>query len=168
MHLLHPAALPLLLLAVTPPPTAALQNIFIGYMAICDSVYHAIVGFDTVAWFTDAPICKVGTLTNLQVPGPESWGCTGGPFTIQGHTGITFTGCNAPNPGCVYTNPYPAYVYDNGVLALKCEKVAITGDPCNYYNNTAYPTTSCSVLGNCTASSGAYVLITERCVNLNS
>lgn len=66
-------------------------------------------------WFSDAPVCKKENRvdTGSRVYGPRGL-CTQGPYTLQGHGGITFTGCGGANGDA------PTGVRDNGVPALRC------------------------------------------------
>ena len=87
---------------------SAIQNIFLGAInPPGDELDYSI------AWFTDGDPCEDGTVQGPGFLGPFPSFCAG-EWTILGHTGITFTGCNSGDH-------YPNGVSDGGAPALTCD-----------------------------------------------
>jgi len=98
------------LLAFYVVTASAIQNIFLGQTnPPGDNLDYSI------AWFTDSDPCNDGTVQGPGFVGPFPSFCAG-TWTILGHTGITFTGCNSGDH-------YPSGVSDGGAPALTCEFV---------------------------------------------
>jgi hypothetical protein len=95
------------LLALSINTASAIQNIFLGATSPTGDLDYSI------AWFTDSNGCQDGTVQGPGFLGPFPTFCAG-TWTILGHTGITFTGCNSGDH-------YPNGVSDGGAPALTCE-----------------------------------------------
>jgi hypothetical protein len=90
---------------------AAIQTIFVGVKeAECGSA--SVNGGRYALWFSDSPACKESTVTGY--PGYATNLCDG-EYSILGHDGITFTGCDEDG--------IPTGVSDGGNPALNCECV---------------------------------------------
>ncbi|KAF6233250.1 hypothetical protein HO173_008539 [Letharia columbiana] len=124
-----------LLFAVSLTPlTAALQTIYLAYLASSGSPHF-------IAFFSDSNPCTDGTLFGYT---PEGFEDCNEDLTILGHQNITFTGCK---PTTAFPFSLPTGVADNGAPALKCKPASNPpGGPYGDYANCAY-TPSAAIVG---------------------
>ncbi|KAF1808657.1 hypothetical protein P152DRAFT_462374 [Eremomyces bilateralis CBS 781.70] len=94
--------------------TTALQTIYIGNKnENCGS--GSVKGGRYDIWFSDSDVCQDGLIYGY--PRFNTWLCEGN-YTLLGHEGISFTGCEPPDYIGDYS--FPTGVSDDGVPALTC------------------------------------------------
>lgn len=116
----------LLTLTIRATYVTALDCLYLGNITTCGTNKY---GPDWLIWFTDSSPCTDGVDAGPTQNFGNGLCDEGDSFTVDGHSGITFTGCTPVAPPYYVPGP-PTGVSDNGVPALTCEPISLPDQQC--------------------------------------